>query len=424
MTLQAANRLTAAESQLIDSYSHQIGELPGDGGVLAARDRLFDELKRGGLPTRRVEAWHYTDLKNLLRAVPEFVPATDAQTAAPVVAGSNLFAVLQGVAREVRAPQGVGVQAFSSMLADGSAAARLVAHDRDDTVGRINSSFVRDGFAVSVEADTVVEAPIELQSVHGAGQLHVRYPVTFGAKSRATVIERHIGNGAGAALVSAVSDLVLGDDADVTWIILQAQGKDDTHLGQIKAELGAGAKFRLFIINAGGKLVRQEVHVRTAGEGSDFTLRGINLIGGESHVDVTMTLGHDVANTTSTEIVRNVVFDRGRGVFQGMIRVAPDAQKTDARMACNTLLLSDDGEFSVKPELEIFADDVQCAHGATVADIDHNHLYYMMSRGVPEKQARALLVRAFVAEIVEELEGEALVEALEALISDWLEHHG
>ncbi|HLP71227.1 MAG TPA: Fe-S cluster assembly protein SufD [Rhizobium sp.] len=424
MTLQAANRLTAAESQLIDSYSHQIGELPGDGGVLAARDRLFDELKRGGLPTRRIEAWHYTDLKNLLRAVPDYVVATDAAAVAPVVAGSSLFALLQGTAQENRAPDGVDVQPFRSKLADGSAAARLVAFGADDTVGRINSSFVRDGFAVSVAADAVVEAPIELQSVHGAGQLHVRYPVTFGAKSRATVIERHIGSGAGVALVSAVSDLVLGDDADVTWIILQAQGKDDTHLGQIKAELGAGAKFRLFIINAGGKLVRQEVHVRTVGEGSDFTLRGINLIGGESHVDVTMTLGHDVANTTSTEVVRNVVFDRGRGVFQGMIRVAPDAQKTDARMACNTLLLSDDGEFSVKPELEIFADDVQCAHGATVADIDHNHLYYMMSRGVPEKQARALLVRAFVAEIVEELEGEALVEALEALISDWLEHHG
>lgn len=424
MTLQAANRLTAAETQLIDSYANQIGELPGDGGVLAARDRLFDELKRGGLPTRRIEAWHYTDLKNLLRAVPDYAVGTDATAAAPVVAGSNLLTLLQGAAQDIRAPQGVGVQAFRNTLADGSAAERLVAYDRDDTIGRINSSFVRDGFAVSVDADAVVEAPIELQSVHGAGQLHVRYPVTFGAKSRATVIERHIGNATGPALVSAVSDLSIGEDAEVTWIILQAQGKDDTHLGQIKAELGAGAKFRLFIINAGGKLVRQEVHVRTAGEGSDFTLRGINLIGGESHVDVTMTLGHDVANTTSTEIVRNVVFDRGRGVFQGMIKVAPDAQKTDARMACNTLLLSDDGEFSVKPELEIFADDVQCAHGATVADIDHNHLYYMMSRGVPEKQARALLVRAFVAEIVEELESEALVEALEELISDWLEHHG
>ncbi len=106
-----------------------------------------------------------------------------------------------------------------------------------------------------------------------------------------------------------------------------------------------------------------------------------------------------------------------------MIRVAPDAQKTDAKMACNTLLMSDDAEFSVKPELEIFADDVQCGHGATVADIDANHLYYLMARGIPENKARAMLVNAFVAEIVEELEDEALVEALEGVISAWLEKH-
>jgi Fe-S cluster assembly protein SufD len=117
------------------------------------------------------------------------------------------------------------------------------------------------------------------------------------------------------------------------------------------------------------------------------------------------------------------VFDRARGVFQGMIRVAPDAQKTDARMACNTLLMSDDAEFSVKPELEIFADDVQCGHGATVTDIDANHLYYLMARGIPANKARAMLVNAFVAEIVEELEDEAIVEALENVISTWLEKH-
>jgi len=424
MTLHAANRLTVAETQLIESYTDQIGELPGDGAVLSARDRLFDELKRGGLPTRRIEAWHYTDLKNLLRSVPETDPATRVKPVGAMVAGSTVFAVAQGKAVSENAPEGVAVELFRDALASGSAAAGLVAHDGDDIIGRINSSFVRDGFAISVAADTTLDAPLELQSIHGAGQVHVRYPAVFGAASRAVVIERHLNAGEGAALVSSVSDLEIGDGAEVTWIILQTQGTDDTHLGQIKVELGADARFRLFVINAGGKLVRQEIHVRTAGEGSDFTLRGVNLVGGESHVDVTMTLGHDMPNTTSTEIIRNVVFDRGRGVFQGQIRVAPAAQKTDARMACNTLLMSDDGEFSVKPELEIFADDVQCGHGATVADIDHNHLYYMMARGIPEKKARAMLIYAFVAEIVEELDDEALVEALEGIISGWLEHHG
>jgi len=136
-----------------------------------------------------------------------------------------------------------------------------------------------------------------------------------------------------------------------------------------------------------------------------------------------MVLGHNVPHTSSTEIIRNVLFDKASGVFQGMIKVAPDAQKTDAKMACNTLLMSDDADFSVKPELEIFADDVICGHGATVSDIDRNHLFYLMARGVPENRARAMLVNAFVAEIVEELEEEKLVEALEGVISDWLEKH-
>lgn len=424
MTLQAANRLTVAETQLIEAYTSQIGGLPGDGDVLVARDRLFDELKRAGLPTRRIEAWHYTDLKALMRGFPVLDPSATATAVEPVVAGATVLSLVQGRADLGPMPDGVQATAYRDSLTDGSAAGLLFARDGDDTIGRLNGSFVRDGIELRIEDGASIEAPIELQSVHASGPVHVRFPTRFGRDSRAVVIERHLSNGAGAALVSSVADLKIGDGADVTWIILQTEGLDDTHLGQIKVELGARAQFRLFVVNAGGKLVRQEVHLRTAGEGSDFKLRAVNLLGGETHTDVTMTLGHDVPNTTSTEIVRSVVFDRARGVFQGMIRVAPDAQKTDARMACNTLLMSDDGEFSVKPELEIFADDVQCAHGATVTDIDHNHLYYLMARGIPEKKARGLLINAFVAEVVEELEDEALVEALEGIITDWLDHHG
>jgi len=180
----------------------------------------------------------------------------------------------------------------------------------------------------------------------------------------------------------------------------------------------------MYVVNAGGKLVRQDIVVDVDGEGSQFTLRGINLLGGDSHTDVTMVLAHNVPDTTSTEIIRNVVFDRAHGVFQGQIRVAPDAQKTDAKMSCNTLLLSDEAEFSAKPELEIFADDVQCGHGATVADISDTHLFYLKSRGISEPKARALLVQAFVQEIVEELEDETLIDAIEAIIQSWLETNG
>lgn len=423
MNMQTTTRLTAAEAALIEAFNNEIGELPGDGAVIAIRDRLLDDLKTSGLPTRRVEAWHYTDLKTLLRAVPAQAGDAGSDARDPLVEGSAVLSVIQGRPDHRARAGDLAISCYADQLSDGSAADRLGALDKDDAVGRINGSFVRDGYVIDVPTEAVLEEPLEIQFVHAGGQTHTRLPVSIGAAVKATVIERHLSVTADAALVSHVSDVTVGEDSEVTWIILQQQGADDTHLGQIRVELAANAKLKLFVINAGGQLVRQELHIKVAGEGADLTLRGINLLGAETHTDVTMVLGHNVPHTGSTEIIRNVVFDRAKGVFQGMIRVAPDAQKTDAKMACNTLLMSDDAEFSVKPELEIFADDVQCGHGATVADIDHNHLYYLMARGIPENKARAMLVNAFVAEIVEELEDEALVEALEGVISAWLEKH-
>ncbi|WP_421593722.1 Fe-S cluster assembly protein SufD [Shinella sp. M27] len=423
MNMQTGMKLSVAETALCEAYDHALGELPGDGAVLAARDTLISDFKDAGLPTRRVEAWHYTDLKALLRAVPAFDPAASAAKTSPLVEGSSVLSVVNGVADARATASGVTVRTFKDALADGTAAEGLAARDRDDAIGRINGAFVRDGFVLDLPAGTELEAPLEIQTVQNAGQTHTRFPVTFGANTKGTIVERHVAVGETAAFVTSISDIALGDGAEITWIIFQAQGAVDTHLGQIRITLGTDAKLRLYVINAGGKLVRQEVHVVVAGEGADLKLRGINLLGGETHTDVTFTVGHDVPNTTSTEVIRNVIFDRARGVFQGQIRVAPDAQKTDAKMSCNTLLLSDEADFSAKPELEIFADDVQCGHGATVIDIDHVQLFYLMARGIPENKARAMLVNAFVAEIVEELEDEPLVEALEGVIAVWLEKH-
>jgi Fe-S cluster assembly protein SufD len=423
MNIQNTNRQTAAETALVEAYTAQLGDLPGNGAVIAARDNLLENLKTLGLPTRRIEAWHYTDLKTLLRALPDTVPVPVLSAAAPIVSGSPVIASLQGVAAKGVTTDGFSVSSFGEALLDGSAAAGLSELDKDDVIGRINGSFVRDGFVVDIPANAEIETPIEIQAIHGGGQVHNRFPVRFGAGAKATIIERHLAATEDGAFVSSISDITLEDGAEVTWVLLQQQGAADTHLGQLRIRMGADVKLRLFFINAGGKLVRQELRIDVQGEGSDLIVRGVNLLGGETHTDVTMVLGHNVPNTTSTEIFRNVVFDRAKGIFQGMIRVAPDAQKTDAKMACNTLLMSDDGEFSAKPELEIFADDVQCGHGATVADISDTHLYYLMARGIPRAKARAMLVNAFVAEIVEELEDEHLVEALETIISNWLENH-
>ncbi len=421
MNMRAEIQRTPAEAALVAAFDERLSLLPGDGTVMVKRDNAIEQVK-AGLPTRRVEAWHYTDLRRLLAAVPEFDASAKAVAVAPLLEGSTVLSVANGVSSAVSGIDGVTFQRLSDKLTDGSYAPALVTYGADDAIGAINTAFVADGYFVDIEAGTQVEKPIELQNLQAGGQSHVRLPVRVGAGAKATIVERQTGEGAG--LVSSVSQLLLGDDAEVLWLIVQDQPETATHLAQFKAELGKNARLTLFVMNAGGKLVRQEVIVKTTGEGADFKLRGVNLLAGDTHVDVTMVLDHAVPHTTSTEVVRNVVTGRAKGVFQGRINVHQIAQKTDAKMACNTLLLSDDGEFSTKPELEIFADDVACGHGATVTEIDRNHLFYLMARGVDEKTARGLLIRAFLAEVIEELEDEAVVDPLEELLSNWFATHG
>ncbi|QPC93448.1 Fe-S cluster assembly protein SufD [Mesorhizobium sp. INR15] len=422
MNMHPTPQRTQAETALIDAFGERLSLLPGDGAVMLKRDDAIETIKHG-LPTRRVESWHYTDLRRLLNSVPDFDSAATAKAIAPIVEGSDVLPVLNGVSSaKVQAQDGVTVQRLSEKLTDGSIAPGLDPYGSDDAIGALNTAFVADGYFVDIADGAELEKPVELQNLQAGGQTHVRLAVRAGAGVKATIVERQTGEGA--ALVSSVSQLVLGEGADVTWLIIQEQPETATHLAQFKAHIGKNAKLTVFFMNAGGKLVRQEIVVKTTGEGADFKLRGINLLAGDSHADVTMVLDHAVPHTTSTEIIRNVVTGKARGVFQGRINVHQYAQKTNAKMACNTLLLSDDGEFSTKPELEIFADDVICGHGATVTEIDHDHLFYLMARGVDEKSARGLLVKAFVAEVIEELDDEAIVEALEARLDDWFVAHG
>jgi len=422
MNMHTQPQRTSAETALIDAFGERLSLLPGDGAVMLQRDDAIEAIKEG-LPTRRVEAWHYTDLRRLLNAVPDFDPSALAKAVAPIIENSIVLPVLNGVSSaKVPAIEGVTIERLSEKLVDGSVAEGLSRYGADDAIGALNTAFVADGYFVDVAEGIALERPLELQNVQAGGQAHVRLLARFGKGARATVVERQTGDGA--ALVSSVSQLVLEDGAEVTWLIIQEQPETATHLAQFKAHIGRKAKLTLFVMNAGGKLVRQEVVVRTTGEGADFKLRGINLLAGDSHSDVTMVLDHAVPHTSSTEIVRNVVTGKARGVFQGRINVHQPAQKTNAKMACNTLLLSDDGEFSTKPELEIFADDVICGHGATVTEINHNHLFYLMARGIEEKTARGLLVKAFVAEVIEELEDEAFVDALEERLDGWFAAHG
>ncbi|ALN73342.1 Fe-S cluster assembly protein SufD [Aureimonas sp. AU20] len=411
MSLTKTQPRTAAELALIDRAE---GRVSND----ASREAL-DMLRSEGLPSRRVEAWHYTDLRALL--------GRQKREESAEIAGQPTFLtplLPQSLVVELDRAAAGNDPVSGLTLAEGRTTARWnhsVNHlDRGfDTIRVLNQAMGARGVEIDIAAGLTLASPIELRPEPGATGGQSFANVRVGAGSRATIVERAAPAGPG-AVSTAVFTLELGDDTDLLWIVVQEKGLDESHLGQLNVTLGANSQLRLFVLNAGGAVVRQEVHAVTEGEGADIKIRGVNLLQDGQHVDVTTTLNHTVAHTTSTEIFRNVVLG-GHGVFQGMIRVAKGAQKTDARLACNTLLLSEDGEFSAKPELEIFADDVQCGHGATAGEINADHLFYLMSRGIPEAKARSLLVKAFVGEVVEELEDEAVVEALEARIDAWLD---
>ena len=407
---------TAAEEAILAEFERVAPNLPGNDNVAEARRAAIAAFERDGLPTRKIEAWHYTDLRTALREVPanDDAPATGPL---PSLAGGHAVDLARV---EPAAFEGVTIDSAAARLAAGTL---FLAPSRPyDTVGQINAAFATDGAMVDVAAGAAPQTAIELHSVAAGGQTHYRNAVSVGANASVTVIERHAGRDDG-SLDTTVTDLVVADGASVLYVIVQGRGEAAHHLGQLNASIGKDARLTLFVLQMGAKVSRQELHVEVLGEGADFQLRGVNLLGGTALTDTTMVVNHAVPNTTSEEVFRNVGTGRGRGVFQGQIKVAQVAQKTDAKMSCNTLLLSDDASFAAKPELEIFADDVACGHGATVDDLDPNHLFYLMARGIPEREARALLVKGFVDEMLEAIEDETLSDALEAAIDGWLEAH-
>jgi len=434
--------LTEAEQVLMRGEKTREGE-----PLSLARARALSAFAAHGLPSRKQENWHYTDLRILLREVPEEILPSHHRLYAPLVAGWPVIGLVNGTALK-QFPK--SVQRFSDKNCDENKQLEQISDSIEshsalsqnlpdfvcplqprfdlgdeaalpkwregDIIAQINAAHVSDGFKI----DLAQESFLEIQNIVEGGQAHIHLPMTIAADTCTTIILREIGDAA-ASFSTTLSNLEIGARAHVTFVIVRQRGEQASELNQFNAHLAEGAKLDLFIVNEGAKLLRQEVNIDVGGRGGDFQLRGINLLDGRSHTDITMDVRHLDEASTSTEILRNVVMGRARGVFQGMIRVAQQAQKTDARMACNSLILSDEAEFDAKPELEIFADDVACGHGATVVDINHEHLFYLMARGIPEMQARSLLIKAFVNELAEEIENEELQQAIKNIIDGWLE---
>lgn len=424
-----SRQLNDAEAALVGIYDRLGATMPGDDKVQAARADAIAALKEFGLPTRRVEEWHYTDLRARMQDVyaPAEKPTEEAAKAAlaaydwlsnvtmlPIVNGYYFPELVEEL------PEDVIIAALcdaESALIDGDL-------DAANTINVLNTAFVTDGFSMIIEEETKIAQPIGIANVFDGDEsamVSTRNNVVVCVGAECTFAERHVGPNDLEYTSNSVTNLWLGEGAKARWIISQEEGSQATHLAQLNITLGEETDLEIYLVNTGGKLVRQEINVVVTGENANLKIRGVNLAGDENHVDVTTVLSHNVPNTDSSQIFRNVATERGMGVFQGKIKVAQAAQKTDAAMACNTLLLSDDCGFSAKPELEIFADDVLCAHGATIADLEESHLFYLQARGIPEREARNLLVKAFLEEVLEDIDDKAFREVLIKRIDSWLD---
>ena len=401
-------------------YQALRGVLPGDSALRAA---AADAFRAAGLPggtqqQRRTEAWKYTSLRPLAQTTFQtHVDAPDpgrldaAQARLPRLAGPRLvFVDGQFCAPLSQAPAGF------ARFADQPDFGTLTWPDREPMVA-LNTMLAHDGAALRVRAGTDAGLVQLVSLALTPTAFHPRHAIHLEAGARLTVLEVSAGNGR--SLNNTVIEVHVGTGAALTHVRLQDEAHDAFHVSTIYARVADGGTYDSFTLNLGSQLARTELRVDLAGPGATAHLNGAQLLAGIQHADFTTVVRHVAPRGTSRQTVKNVLAGRSRGVFQGRIEVARAAQKTDGYQMNQALLLSPDAEIDTKPELEIFADDVKCSHGATVGELDSAQLFYLQSRGVPEAQARSILVRAFLAEALDAVTDEAVRGVLEDSVEQW-----
>ncbi|WP_024509764.1 Fe-S cluster assembly protein SufD [Bradyrhizobium sp. ARR65] len=430
---------TDTERAVSNVFATARDRLPGAGEVAEARRRAFEAYERAGLPHRRIEEWKYTDLRALMREVaplagrPDAAAITRAKAALELVAvdGAAKLVLVDGVfvpelSGIAELGAGISVRTLREILENGANDARsdLLLTSTTDAVISLNTAMVTDGVVISVADGTALSRPIQIVHVATASSASAftRSHVKLGKAARATFIESFVAaEGASAYQANDAVILWVGDGAELSHLRVVADAADAVNISSGIVTVGAKAKLNLFNMTRGGAVSRYQVFITLAGEGSDLSVNGINLLKDKQHGDTTLVVDHAVPHCTSRENFRAVVDDRGHSVFQGRIIVRPDAQKTDGKMMTRALLLSDEAEADNKPELEIFADDVTCGHGATSGALDESLLFYLRARGLCEKDAQALLIQAFLGEAIEEIADESLREFVMAQAERWLE---
>ncbi|MGB9367534.1 MAG: Fe-S cluster assembly protein SufD [Xanthobacteraceae bacterium] len=425
-----------AEQQLAAEWAAAKARLPGAAPLRAA---AFEQFARAGLPHRRVEEWKYTDLRALMReAKPLAAPPDTAAKGRAKDAGaimSDIDARRLTFVDGAFAPElsdvaalepGLAIRSMGEALASGDAlvSARLgkVMPTQDAAVA-LNTAFMGDGAVIHVAAGAAIERPIHLvfaATGEKPAALFTRSLVVVEKGARVMLVESHEGVAGRDYQVNTALELAVADNAHVDHIKITREGGKALHVSSLMADVGAHARFNTFLFTTGGAVTRNQLFLRFAGDETIASIRGATLLKGKQHADTTMVVDHASVGCQSREVFKSVLGDQSRGVFQGKIIVEPGAQKTDAKMGSHALMLSEEAEADNKPELEIYADDVQCGHGATVGDLDEDLLFYLRARGIPRAEAEALLVQAFVGDAIEGIEHAGLREALMEAVQAWL----
>jgi Fe-S cluster assembly protein SufD len=429
MAAMARPRSVEPVPAFVTAFGEARSVLPGagDGGIARLREESFERFRAAGVPTPRTEAWKYTNLAKLANLPMALAPRAAVgpneigeHTAGGPKARRIIFVnghVVLELSHVASLPAGVRVTSLGRAIQEMPDRVRAaLAETADDgrSFTALNAAFAASGAWIEVEDGAALEEPLQLLFLT-VGQpapvmAHPRNVVRVGAGGRLRLIESHVvaaggGGGGGGpdagpnSLTNLVTQIRLGDRAEVDHDRLQLHRDGSSHVGKAFIELGSGARYRQTVATLGGTLVRNESDVRLLGDGAECVLNGAYMPRGKEHVDNVIRINHERPNGRSDQFYKGVVDGEAHAVFAGKIIVHQVAQKTNAYQKNDNLLLSDDAEIDTKPELEIYADDVKCSHGATVGDLDPKALFYLRSRGFDRATAASVLTFAFAAEV-------------------------
>jgi len=401
------------------------------------REQAIERVRQLGLPTIRNERWKYTNLSSL--AAVAFEPPAAASSASPgplpPAIGSCRVVFVDGAHRPDLStgslPRGITLTSLRELLRTDPDRVRPLFADHDagaDALAALNLAFAGDGYVIAVAAGAATEAPLELLHLTTkdatARAYHTRNAIIAEPGAAATIIETFRHEAATLYWSQPVTDIRVGSGATLRHYRDQSEGPKAFHTAATTIRVADGGRYETFLLTTGAALSRNEIAVTLDGPGASCRLDSGYLARGRQHVDNTTSIIHAKPHTASAEVYKGVLDDQARAVFQGRIVVEKDAQKADGHQLNKTILLSDRAEIDTKPELEIFADDVKCSHGAAAGELDEDALFYLRARGIGQPEARRMLVEAFVAEALENVPAGAIRAAFERRIGSWMAADG